>query len=125
MKEDTTSTKQSNILTNQQTVTGKVRTYGTHVRYFKDGEPLGDNIYRFVIEIPYEEPEYVQGVLTCTIAEWSAPNLHAPIRVGCYMHKLSFDIRKAIVDVIVAAENADVIAINIEGRIVETRNLTL
>ena len=125
MKESTALLEQEGILVDQQTVTGGVRTYGTHVRRLEDGEILEGGICRFEIEIPYSEPQYVKGVLTCTVAEWLVEDPRASFRIGCYMHKLSFDVNRAIVDILVKTENARVVAVNIEGRIVDTRNLTL
>jgi hypothetical protein len=117
--------RKGGILWDQQTVTGGVRTYGTHVRSIEDAEHIGDGIYRFVIDIVYEEPQFVKGVLTCTVAEWSVKDPTKSFSVGCFMHNLAFEPQKAIVDILIKTENADIVFVNIEGRIVETRNLTL
>lgn len=113
------------ILTDQRTVTGGVRTYGSYTRFLRDGKQLGKNIYQFVIDIPYESPEHVEGVLTSAVAEWEVKDATEAFGIGCYTQKITFKPGRALIDVLVVEKNANIIALTIEGRIVDKQDLTL
>lgn len=111
-------------LRDQVTNTGGVRTYGTHTCILvDDGEHRGDDLYRFTFPLPYADPSTVQGALTCTCTDWRATGSH--FRVGVYVKNVSFEPYLLVVDVLVVTENAEVIAVTIEGRVVDKRNLGL
>lgn len=124
MKENTLLTEDTEgILKDQQTVTGGVRTYGSYIRTLEEGVSLGNGAYRFEIAIPYENVTHVKGVLSVSVAEYRVNAV--PFCIGRYIQKVFFEPRKAFVDVCLRTQNADVIAVNIEGRIVDSRNLPL
>ncbi len=125
MKEATTLKRKGDIVVDQETNTHDIRLYGTHVRNLEDGEEVGEGIHRFILPTPFEDPEFVEGALTCTVAEWSVEDSATGFLVGCYVHNLLFGTNTAIVDVLVRTHNAVVVAVNIEGRIVDKKNLTL
>lgn len=132
MEEKTKLRSQGETLVDQQMNTGGVRTYLSHVRGLSEAKKVtrltddgSKKLYRFVINIPYEDPTDVKGVLTCTIAEWRVLSPSHMFSSGCYVRNISFESKKVIVDVVIIAKNLEVEAINIEGRIVEGENVPL
>ncbi|MEJ0053865.1 MAG: hypothetical protein WDN10_04050 [bacterium] len=116
------------ILYEQRTLTGP-RTYITRVFLLTEGEYLGEGIYRFVLPLTYEPSAVVEGALTPKEAEWRVAR---PLRallfgysIGCYMRNVEYRPHEAILDVWIKTYNAEVIAITVEGRIVDKSKLTL
>lgn len=125
MQEDTHLVSgKENFLKDQQTNTGGVRTYGSHMRRLEEGIPLEEGVYRFEIDTPYDDITYTRGVFTFGFAhvEWLTPGKHS---LGYYIKNISFRPKKAIVDVLIVHENVDVIAVNINCRIVNSPDTPL
>lgn len=115
----------------QATLTGPngERLYSTRVMFLTEDatkryEAHGGEVVRFEFETAFADPALVKGALTPTVADWrlvieKSTQFPLEVRCGCYMHARWFEADRTIVELLLLTEAVEVIAFNIEGRIVQ------
>ena len=127
MTESTTATMcpKTGIYLRQRTETAHIRTYTTEVTRAEHEELVlvpdetQEGVYRakVTLDIIYKDPATVKAALTAIVVGREITAL--PAREECYIEQVSISSEMITVTLKFVLENVNIMAINIEGRIVD------